>query len=90
MREARDLGIKWPQWHTLMFEEQALDMRVICPQDVKNMLLKHARMVCWKKWATKHEYEELKEGIRLELALALLREKTKEGWTEKHRNVARR
>ena len=32
--------------------------------------------VYWKKWAAKHEYEELKEGIWLEPALALLRKKT--------------
>ena len=43
----------------------------------------------WKKWA-KHEYEELKEGIWLTPALALLRKKTKEDWTEKHRHVARK
>ena len=27
------------------------------------MLLKQARMVCWKKWAATHEYEELKEVV---------------------------
>ena len=38
MRETRDLGIQEPQWHTLLFEEQvAGDMRVVCPQDVKNI-----------------------------------------------------
>ena len=32
MCETRDLGIKWSQWHTLMFEEQVnVDMRVVCP-----------------------------------------------------------
>ena len=41
-----DLGTKWPQWHTLMFEVQvALDMRVVCPQDVNKMLVKRPRMV---------------------------------------------
>ena len=54
----------------------------------EKMLLQQARTVYWKKWAAKHEYEELKEGIRLEPALALLRKKTTEEWTEKHRNVA--
>ena len=44
---ARDLGIHWPQWRTLLFEGQAaVDMRVVCWQDVKKMLLKQARMVC--------------------------------------------
>ena len=44
--ETRHLGIKWPHWHTLLFEGQvALDMRVVCPQDVKKMLLKQARSV---------------------------------------------
>ena len=78
------------RWHTLIFEgDTRIDMRYVCPKDVKKMLLQQARTVYWKKWAAKHEYEELKEGIWLEPALALLRKKTKEDWTEKHRNVAR-
>ena len=65
-------GIKWLQWHTLMFEgDIRVDVRHVCPKDVKKMLLQRARTVYWKKWAAKHE--ELKEGIWLELALALLR-----------------
>ena len=53
--ETRDLGIMWPQWHTLLFEEQvAVDIRVVCPQDVEKMLLKQASMVNWKKWAATH------------------------------------
>ena len=56
MCETRDLGIKWAQWHTLLFEEQvARDMRVVCLQDAKKMFLKQARMVCWKKSAAKHD-----------------------------------
>ena len=70
--------------------DRRIDMRYVCPKDVKKMLLQQARTVYWKKWAAKHEYEELKEGIWLEPALALLRKKTKEDWTEKHRNVARK
>ena len=54
------------------------------------MLVQQARSVHCKEWAAKHEYEELKEEIRLEPALALLRKKTKEEWTDKHRNVARK
>ena len=62
MRETRDLGIKWSQWHTLIFEETLkVDMRVVCPQDVKMMLLKQARMIYWKRWAAKHECEEREE-----------------------------
>ena len=46
MRETRALGIKWPQWHTLMFEEQVtVDTRVVCPQNVQQVLLKQARLV---------------------------------------------
>ena len=89
MCETIDLGIKWPHWHALIFEgDTRIDMRYVCPKDVKKMLLQQARTVYWKKWAAKHEYEELNEGIWLEPALALLRKKTKEKWTEKHRNVA--
>ena len=63
----------------LRFEGQArVDMRHVCPKDVKKMLSKQAaRPVYWKKWAAKHEYEELKDGLWLEPALALLQKKTK-------------
>ena len=49
MRETRDLGIKWPQWYTLIFEGQVrVDMRYVCPKDVKKMLLKLSRSAYWK------------------------------------------
>ena len=59
MCETRDLGITWPHWHSLIFEgEVRIDMRYVCPKDVKKMLLQQARPVRWKKWAARHEYEE--------------------------------
>ena len=68
MCETLDLGIKRPHWHTLIFEgEVRNDMRYVCPNDVKKMLLQRARTVYWK-WAAQHQYEELKEGIWLEPA----------------------
>ena len=67
MCETRDLGIQWPYWHTLVLsDEEKIDMRYVCPKDVKKMLVQRARSVYWKKWAAKHEYEELKEGAWLE------------------------
>ena len=54
---------------------------------VKKMLVQTALSVFWKKWAAKHENEELKEGAWLEPGLVLLRKKVKENWTETHRNV---
>ena len=91
MRETLDLGIRWPRWHTLWFERQvAADMIVVCTQDEKKMLLKQARMVDWKKWAAKHECEELTEGVWLELIQGLLRRKMNESWTDNHRNVTRK
>ena len=91
MCEASNLGIKWPQRPTLIFEGQVqVDMRCVCPKDVKQMLMKQARSSFWRKWAAKDEYEELKEGIWLEPALALLRRKTTDEWTDKHRHVARK
>ena len=91
MCETRDLGVRWPYWHTLIFgNDTKIDMRFVCPKDVKQMLVQTACSVYWKKWAAKHEYEELKEGAWLEPALALLRKKAKGDWTVKHRNVARK
>ena len=69
--------------------EARIDMRYVCPKDVKKMLVQQARSVRWKQRAAKHEYEELKEGVWPEPALALLRKKTKGDWTENHRSVAR-
>ena len=91
MCETCDLGIKWPFWHTLIFgNETKIDMRYVRPKDVKKMLVQRARSVYWKKWAAKHEYEELKEGAWLEPGQALLRQKVREKWTEKHHSVARK
>ena len=62
-------------------------MRYVCPEDVEKMLLQRTRTVYWKKWTSKYNYGELKGGVLLELALALLRQKTKRDWTGKHRYV---
>ena len=51
--------------HEVAIVAHLVDMRVVCPQDVKKMLLKQVRLVYWKKWAAKHECEELKEGVWL-------------------------
>ena len=73
MSATRDLCIQWPQWHTLLFEVQvAMDIRVVCPQEVKKMLLEQARAVYWRKWAPEDECEELKEGLWLEPIHAML------------------
>ena len=48
------------------------------------------RSTYWKKWAAKHENVEMKEGVWLEPASALLRKKAKERWTDKHRNTTRK
>ena len=47
-------------------------------------------MVHWRKWAAKHECEELNEGVWLEPFTAILRRKTDEVWTDKLRNVTRK
>ena len=52
------------------------------------MLVQRARFENWKKWAAKHEYEELKEGTWLGPMQATLRRRI-ELWTGKHRNVMR-
>ena len=88
--ETRDLGSKWPQCHTLLEGQVAVDMRVVCPQDAKKMLLKWARMVHWKKRAIKNECEKSKEGVRLEPIQAVLRRKTNELWIDEHLNVMRK
>ena len=84
MCETRDLGIKWSCWHTLVFSNEiTIDMRYVCPKDVKKMLVQSARSVHWKTWAAKHEYAELKEGAWLEPGLPFLRINVKENGTAK-------
>ena len=78
-------------WHTLVSNvEITIDMRYGCPKNVKKMLVQRARSVYWKKWAAKHEHEELKEGVWLEPRLTLLRKKVRKDRTEEQRNVAER
>ena len=63
MFETHDLGIKWPEGFTLLFEGQvAVDMTVVCPQDVRKMLLKQARMVHWKKMAAEERVRGVEGG----------------------------
>ena len=50
-------------------------MRLVCPKDVKKMLVQRARSVQWKKWAAKHGYVELK-GAWLEPGLASFAKKS--------------
>ena len=78
MCETRDLGIKWPHRHTLVFEgDRNVDMGHVCPKDVKKMLLQQPRTVHWKKWTAQHEHEELKEGIWLQPASGVAAQKDK-------------
>ena len=91
MCETRDWGVKWPYWHTLMFDgQETVDMRVVCPQGVKKMLLTQARTVYWRRWTVRHECEDLKEGVWLDIIQAMLRRKINEAWTDKHHNVMRK
>ena len=54
MCETRDPGVKWPQWHTLVFSDEIkIDMRLVCPKDVKKIPVQRARSVYWKKWAAR-------------------------------------
>ena len=35
MCETRDLGMKWPCWHTLVFSSEiTIDIIFVCPKDV--------------------------------------------------------
>ena len=62
MCETRDWGMKWTYWHTwIISDETRVDMRIVRPRDILKMLVERARSVYWKKWAAKHEHEELKE-----------------------------
>ena len=89
--ETRDPGIRFPSWHVHLFEDGIIvDMKVACAQDVKKMLRRQAKEVVGKRWATKHEYEELTDGVWVEPLQALPIRKTNQKMTAKHVNVARK
>ena len=67
-----------------------MDTRVVCQQHVIKEFLKQARMVYWKRWAAKHECEGMKRGVWLEPIQTMLRRRTIEPQTDKHRNVMRK
>ena len=74
MCETRYLEIKWPHWHTLIFEgDRRVDMRLFVRRMWRRCSCnRQNQSVHRKKWGAKHECEALKEGIWLEPALALL------------------
>ena len=59
-------------------------MRYVCPKDVEDVV------GTVKIIQLEEVGREAKEGIWLVLALALLRKKTKEGWSDRHGNAARK
>ena len=74
--------------HLAVRSASGVDLRMVCPQDVKK-LFKQARMVYWKEQAATHECEDLKEGVWLEPIQAVLRRKTNGPWAEKLHKVRR-
>ena len=49
MCETRDLGVRWPQWHTLMFSDEIkIDMRFVC---VKRCSKKSSSGISFEKGA---------------------------------------
>ena len=72
MRKTPDLGIKVATVaHSA--DKERWTREVICPLDVKKMFMRQARMAhSKKKWAAKHECEELKGGVWLDPIQALL------------------
>ena len=59
----RDLGIKWPQWHTLMFDRQIrVDMRYVCPKRHREHDLLSRRTK--EEWTDDHRHVARKLGCR--------------------------
>ena len=80
MSESSDLGIKWPRWDIMLFEEPvAVDMRVVCPQRRRCFCNKLGLFV-GRDERPRHECEELKEGVW----------PINESWTDTHRSAMRK
>ena len=85
-----NLGITWPQWRTLIFEgQERVDMRYACPQKFEEDVAGTSKINLPGEVCSETRERGI-EGGTLAPALALLRKKTKEGWTVLHRNTARK
>ena len=67
-----------------------VDMREVCPQDVRKLWIQRTKEVQWKKWAAKHECEELKEGVWIDPVPVMQDRKWSATRTSKHRNGMRK
>ena len=63
---------------------------MVCPQDVKKKMLFEPGWPVGKMGSQACVCEELKEGVWLEPIRAMLRRKTNEAWTDKHRKVTKK
>ena len=77
------MGIKWPQWHTLIFEGQGK------VQDVKKMLWKRRRLLTGESGQPNTSVRTSKKGSYLALSKQCC-ERNEERWTDKHRNVLKK
>ena len=67
MCETHDLGTKWPQWHTLLFDGQRrVDMRFVCPRDEKKNASTTGQNDRLEEVASRHGCEGLKGGVWLD------------------------
>ena len=58
--QMRDLGWKWPSWSTMISEEGlVMDLREICPDDLKQMALRDSERNMWKRWCAKDGNQHL-------------------------------
>ena len=62
--ETRDLGTGFTSWHALLIEASVIvHMKVLNTPDAKKMMRHQTKEVAGKRWATKHECEQLKDGV---------------------------
>jgi hypothetical protein len=68
---------KWPAWHTFISREgQHIDVRAVCPQDVKAMAMRDAENVAWAEWTQTDDKRSLGPAPLIEPV---------QRWAKKHR-----
>ena len=83
-------GWCWPRWDTFRSREGLLlDLREVCPQDVKAMVLLDVEAELWARWTAQPGREQLAPMPLIAPLVTTLRRPVTDGWGPHARNAAR-
>ena len=84
-----DLGLQWPRYDTIMSpDNQGVNLKETCPDDVKRMLTIWSKGIFWNIWADRHKSSEWKAGVWMEPTRECWPRMQKHSGRKKHRHTA--